>query len=238
MVSPSELSLDQRVELIKSDTVAINDLITEYQPFIKTCTSQFTGNYTYEQDEYGIAMMAFAEAIENYNSAKGSFLAFARHLIKNRLIDYYRKERKHRDVLSLDYQDDTEEAYYDLTTKQSQIKYDEEMMSSLYRMEIENLKKELIPYHVTFADLVKISPSHQSTREAYKRVIHSILDSPDLLNDLYIKKRLPIQELEKRSKIPQKIISRGRKYIIALTVVMSGNYQYMQEYLASWGKET
>ena len=56
-------------------------------------------------------MIAFHEAIQGYERQRGSFLAFAAQLIRNRLIDYYRKEKWHRGVLSLNEPVDGDDGY-------------------------------------------------------------------------------------------------------------------------------
>ncbi len=45
-------------------------------------------------EELSIALMAFNEAIDGYDTSKGSFLSFAKLVINRRLIDYLRKKTK------------------------------------------------------------------------------------------------------------------------------------------------
>lgn len=60
-----------------------------------------SGVCTEQDDEFSIAMIAFHEAIQSYSRTRGSFLHYASILIKNRLIDYHRKESRHQGHLSL-----------------------------------------------------------------------------------------------------------------------------------------
>ena len=84
-----------RVYIAKTDNREADELISDYMPFIKAETAKFI-NRSPEQsdDELSIAMFAFYEAIRSYSKLRGSFLKFAALQIKNRLIDYYRKEKK------------------------------------------------------------------------------------------------------------------------------------------------
>jgi RNA polymerase sigma factor len=48
---------------------------------------------------------------------------------------------------------------------------------------------------------------------------------------LYAKKRLPIKELERHVHISRKTIERNRKYIIAIAIILSGEFHYLQDYI-------
>ena len=92
-------SLEESVELIqKGDTTLQNELIKSYKPFIAKTVSSVCKRYIYESDdEFSIGMIAFNEAIEKFNTEKGSsLLSFAEVLIKRRVIDYIRKNAKKR----------------------------------------------------------------------------------------------------------------------------------------------
>lgn len=73
------VSINERVEDIKGNDEEINKLVEEYKPFIASCTEKFTGKYvTYgDCDELSIALIAFVESIEFFDSSKGNFLSFA-----------------------------------------------------------------------------------------------------------------------------------------------------------------
>jgi DNA-directed RNA polymerase specialized sigma subunit len=47
-----------------------------------------------QDDEWSVALTAFAEAIEHFETDKGSFDTFAKLVIKRRLIDYERNVHK------------------------------------------------------------------------------------------------------------------------------------------------
>ena len=85
----------------KKDMAAADRLIREYLPFIKTETAKYLKRPPIEgnDDELSIAMIAFHEAILRYSKSKGAFLPYASVLIKNRLIDYTRKEKKHKGIV-------------------------------------------------------------------------------------------------------------------------------------------
>ena len=47
-------------------------------------------------------MLAFKEAVEKYDESKGSLLNFVKVVIRSRVIDYLRKEKKNEEMASLD----------------------------------------------------------------------------------------------------------------------------------------
>ena len=71
-----------------TNNILKNDLIGEYQNFILAAASKvLKRSVMTSDDEYIIAMMAFGDAIDDYNENKGNFLGFAKTVIRNRIID-------------------------------------------------------------------------------------------------------------------------------------------------------
>ena len=92
-----EHEIIRQVYAAKEDAQAADRLIDAYMPFIRAETAKFLKRPPVEgsDDELSIAMFAFYEAIHGYFRIRGAFLKYASLLIRSRLIDYYRKERKH-----------------------------------------------------------------------------------------------------------------------------------------------
>ncbi|MCX7922879.1 MAG: RNA polymerase sigma factor SigI [Clostridia bacterium] len=228
------VSINQRVENIKHNEEEINRFVEEYKPFIAACAERSIGRYLRygEDDELSIALMAFVEAVKSYNADKGNFLSFAQNVIKRRLIDYYRKEKKHSHVVSLNgftKEDDEEEI--DLSIGESIDKFSEEVRSEYRRLELEELKKELGKWDISFMELVDASPKHNSTKKVYSDIIKYLLSQSELVRLMKQKKYLPIAEIEKNTGISRKKIERARKYIIAVVIIMTEDYQYIGEYV-------
>jgi RNA polymerase sigma factor len=227
-------SLNERAEKIKNNQDEINKLVDEYRPFIASCVEKVTGRYVRygEDDELSIALLAFVEAINSFNISKGNFLAFAQNVIKRRLIDYYRKEKKHSNVVSLsECVREDEDHEIDHSTDEAIERFSSETISEYRRLELEELKKELDGWGITFFELIDISPKHHKTRKIYSEIIRYILSNPELLKQIKQKKYLPIAEIEKNTGIPRKKIERARKYILAVTIIISGDYQYIKSYI-------
>lgn len=232
--------VNDRVDKIKHDEKAINELVREYQPYIASCTEAVTGRFVKYgvDDELSIAMLAFVEAIKSYDRNKGSFLNFSRNVIKRRLIDYYRKESRNSGVISLEghaSEDEDTNGTMDLSYKESVSQFSQEELNSYRRLELMELKKELEAWGITLHELVQASPKAEKTRYAYRMVIRYLLASPEAIHGMKTKKYLPVAEIEKNTGIQRKTVERGRKYIIAASLICSGDYSYIKEYINIYG---
>jgi RNA polymerase sigma-I factor len=227
------IDINARVAAIKNNDEAINKFVEDYKPFIASCTEKFTGRYVRygEDDELSIALMAFVEAIRFFDGTKGNFFSFSQNVIKRRLIDYYRKESKHSKVVSLNEYATDENEDFELSIGKSVEKYSEDMLANNRRLELEQLGKELAQWDITFLDLANVSPKQDRTQKACREIVGYLLSKPELVKQIKDKKSLPIVEITNALGIPRKIIERSRKYIIAVMIISSGDYQYIRDYV-------
>ncbi|MCX8131222.1 MAG: RNA polymerase sigma factor SigI [Clostridia bacterium] len=228
------VSINERVEKIKNNEDEINKLVEDYKPFIASCVEKVTGRYVRygEDDELSIALMAFVEAVKSHDSAKGNFLTFSQNVIKRRLIDYYRKEKRHTNVISLtEYYNDEDDSVVDLSAGEAIENFTREEISEYRRLELQQLKDELLAWDISFVQLAEASPKHDKTRKMYKDIVRFLLTEPELIKLIKQKKYIPIAEIEKSLDIPRKKIERARKYIIAVIIISTGDYQYIRDYL-------
>lgn len=230
------VSINSRIEQIRKDEAEKSRFIEEYKPFIASCVEKFTGRYMRygEDDELSIALIAFNEAINSFDISKGNFLSFAQRVIKLRLIDYYRKEKKHSNTIPISTYELEYEEESDLSVQKSLDMYEESEISEYRRLEIKELSEELFKWGITFTSLSEASPKHKNTRKLYFTVIKFLLSRNDLINFITNKKQLPLAEIEKCLKIPRKKVERARKYIIAAIIIFTGDYPYIKDYI-SWG---
>ena len=93
-----EHAIVQMVYRAKKDALAADELISQYMNFIRSETARHTHALSSEgrDDELSIAMFAFYEAVQGYQRGRGSFLSYASAAIRNRLVDYHRKEERHQ----------------------------------------------------------------------------------------------------------------------------------------------
>lgn len=224
--------INKRVLEVRGNSEELNKFMEEFKPFIISTAEKTLNRYVdcKNDEEWSIALLAFNESIGNYEINKGSFLSFSKMVIKARLIDYYRKESKHKNMIYVNKISDEEEEI-DLSEKQAIDEYHKESNNEYRKIEIQQLTEELKKWDITFKDLVKASPKRTATRKIYNIIIKFILNDEKALNYVLNKKTIPISEIEKNTLVPRKKIERSRKYIISVLLIILGDYEYLKEYV-------
>lgn len=236
MTKKRKRTLEETVELIQQgDTALHNELIESYKPFIAKTVSSVCKRYIHESDdEFSIGLIAFNEAIQKYSPDKGSSLiSFSEVLIKRRVIDYIRKQSKYQN-LSFNGASNLEEDETggssiedELSIEDFRKKTDEE----LRREEILQFTQILQQFDLTFTDLIEQSPKHADARKNAMAVAKILVENEELKTILIEKKRLPIKQLESYVSLSRKTIERNRKYIIAISLILAGDYVYLKDYI-------
>lgn len=216
---------------------ARNQLLREYIPFVAKSASQATGRYIRrgQDDEFSIALAAFNEAIERFDLERGtSFLSFADTVIKRRLIDYFRsKQAKHRDVPFSDFevQDEEENVINYVEVQKSVEEHQRSIESEARRDEILKFAQLLMEFDISMEELVDLSPKHQDARENAMEVAKVIASQQEFCDYLMTKKSLPLKSLMKHVRVSRKTIERQRKYIIAVSIILIGEFDMLQDYI-------
>lgn len=212
-------------------------LIQDYRPFILKATSRFCKRYIdpARDDEFSIALIAFNEAIHQFSSKSGrSFTSFAETVIRRRLIDHLRREKRHWQSLpagNLVQDGQLEENVQATWAKQAVSRYQQERDSENRRMEIEEYAAELAGYGIRFADLADSSPKHEDSRILVQGIARRLAFTEGLWGLLVQSRRLPVKELTELAGVSRKTIERNRKYLIAVAVLLRGHYPYLSDYL-------
>lgn len=232
-----ELSPEEAVERIQGgDETLRNDLIGRYHPYILKVASRFFRRYIDPQrdDAFSIALAAFDEAITKFEPTSGRlFLGFAEKVITRRLIDFARQERRHEGVLpySAFDGDDGDAPANRIEVSQAMEAYEISREADTRKLEVESLTEELAVYGITFADLVRLSPSHQDSRDALLRLGGALARDEGMVRSLKEKRQLPIKELCLSQGVSRKTAERHRKYLIAVSLIASGVYPHLQHYI-------
>lgn len=211
-----------------------NQLISSFKPFIAKTVSSVCRRYINESDdEFSIGLIAFNEAIDKYTPEKGSsLLAFAETLVKRRVIDYLRSQSRNKDlILDLSLENEGNSAQEYLEAEKSMQEYEKLKETEKRREEIMRYQKQLSEFEVTFADLAENSPKHADAREGAVSIAKLLVGDPELNEILFTKKRLPIKQLEAKVNVSRKTIERNRKYIIAVSIILNGDFLYLHEYI-------
>ncbi|TMU88008.1 RNA polymerase sigma factor SigI [Bacillus sp. BHET2] len=231
-----KLSLEEMaIQIQNGDEQLLNTVLEDYKPFIKKTVSSVCKRYIYESDdEFSIGLIAFHDAILKYNHERGSsIISFSEVIIKRKVIDYIRKNGKIQDV-SMDMTlsgDGEEETSLTIDQIVSVEEYGKQKQAQMRREEIGAFKEQLSHFKLSFNDLIEQSPKHEDARLNAIDIAKTVVNSNELLNYLIDKKRLPIKRLEKKVNVSRKTIERNRKYIIAISLILIGDYVYLRDYL-------
>lgn len=223
------------LQIQKGDLHLQNELIEQYKPFVAKTVSSVCKRYISEtDDEFSIGLIAFNDAIEKYTTDKGSsLLAFAELVIKRKVIDYIRKEARHPYTVHLELQEHEEGEF-----SQSKIESDLSIEEYTKAIEQEHRREEIIyfqhclsDFQLTFAEIVEQSPKHFDARQNAMLVATELVNDEKLRNILFTKRQLPVKQLEAKVSVSRKTIERNRKYIIAMAIILSGNFVYLKDYI-------
>ena len=224
-----------QVAAAKEDPQAADDLVRQYLPFIKAETAKLIRRPPQEgqDDELGIAMFAFHEAVLAYSRPRGAFLPFAAAAIRNRLIDFQRQERRHSLTLSLDSPacsgEDSRTLLEQLDTGHSEI--DEFQQRSAAREEILDFSTQLKSFGLHLTDIAENCPKQERTLQACLQALSYAKANPVLLEQLITTHKLPIGPLAAGSGVARKTLERHRKYLIAILLAYTNGFEIIRGHL-------
>ncbi|MCY6484841.1 sigma-70 family RNA polymerase sigma factor [Clostridium aestuarii] len=223
-MDPKLLSKENRNSFIESNKNFI------YKIAYKICKRNLTWQ---NDDELSIALIAFNKACNTYNEKKGNFFSYTAMLIKNSLIDFFRKNQN-TPYLIFDNtkiaEDDDNSNYIDF--KSSINKYEIDCENQNRAQEIALFSQELKKYKLNFSELIKSSPSHIDTRNNLLNLALSCLKNENILKYIKDKRLLPISQISLLTNTNKKHLEKWRRYLIVLILILSSDeYPYIKSYL-------
>ena len=234
--------LEQRIQEAKTSELALNELVASHKQWILRVAAEAAHHYvTDSDDEWSIALMAFHEAVQGYDGEKGSFKALAAVVIRRRITDYLRSEGRHSAEIvvmpgAFDGELGEEEAGGVNLSVQQKVAEDslqdaKEDRAGRARAEIEEMQEILGAYGFSFFDLADCSPKAEKTKRSCGQAVRTLLARAALLALMRLKRLLPIKELSEASGVIRKILERHRKYIIAATEILDGDFPILASYM-------
>ncbi|MCX7747934.1 MAG: sigma-70 family RNA polymerase sigma factor [Clostridia bacterium] len=231
------------IKKIKSgDNLHRDSFISDYRPFIIKTASNIIGNYVdpYNSEEYSVALMAFNEAIDRYEpAAKRNFLGFAQMVIKSRIIDYMRKNKKDSSVIPFSYfQERNKNQDYGGTLEGSD--FEESFLISDSFRQYENIEskddielfiKTIEQFGFSVMDLADTAPKHKDSKMLLVRVAKIISERDELFFDMIRKKSIPRNELARLANVHIRTIEKNRKFIIGAAIIMRSNLNVLKDHL-------
>ncbi len=231
-----------------SDERKFELLVKSRKPWILRVAADAAGHYvTDSDDEWSVALMAFHEAVRSYDKEKGSFQALASVIIKRRVIDYIRSQSRYTNEVSVipeafEGNLDEDDALGINLKVQEQVTHDSlenstEQRAQLIREEINEVQNILSEYGFSFFDLAECSPKAEKTKKSCGHAIRTMIAGAALMALMRLKRLLPIKELSEKSGVIRKILERHRKYIIASSEILDGDFPILAEYLKAIKEE-
>ncbi|MDD3653491.1 MAG: RNA polymerase sigma-I factor [Desulfotomaculaceae bacterium] len=219
----------------QGDSLFRESFLEACRPFVFKCACKFAKRILEwgRDDELAIALIAFNEAVDRFCSDHGvPFLPYARRVIYSRLIDHYRQEKKNAEAnVQLPFSDDGQN---NAEIAVAWDNYREEVVAREREEEIKEYDELLQEYGVSFVELVSCSPRHRETRQSLIRAAWELAEAGSLFEKFAANKKLPLLELQKSTGIGRKTLERGRKYIIAMAVLIYRRHDFL--YLADYLK--
>lgn len=231
----TENDIVSRVYAAKEDVQAADALVREYLPFIKSETAKFLKRFPVEgqDDELGIAMFAFHEAVMAYSREKGAFLKLAAVAVRNRLIDYQRKEQRHAKNISLDQtvggDEESRPLFEQIDSGHDEIAH--RQMRNAAREEIEDFVQQLSEFDLKLTDIADNCPKQERTMAACHRVLAFARENPLYLEQLVSSRKLPISPLSEGTGVDRKTLERHRKYLVALLLAFTNGFEIIRGHL-------
>lgn len=214
------------------------DLIQKYRPYILNTVGHLCKRFvTWSDDEASIGLIALNKAIDTYNPSGGrSFLNYVYLIIKNSLVDYYRKEGRHQH-LPLEISLAEEETAVSLDVEIATEKFYQFEETNALVEEILELDLRLKEFGILFEELETYSPKHQDTRVSLLEMASVFCQDKGLVSAFLDKKKLPIAAFVKAKGFSLKTVERYRKYLITLILIqLNPDWVYLASYLKGQGK--
>lgn len=237
--APSDVLDALLADAKKGNKEARETLLSSYQPFVDRVVAQVCGRaISHTDDEFQIAFVAMNDAIDRYENERGSFTGFAETVMRRRLIDHFRvnERQKERPFSAFEVEDEEGNLQNTVDVDASMAIYQANEQSKERAEEIERYKKELALYGVSFDSLVTLSPKHQDAR-ASAIAVANMLAQDDLLSQMFVKSHsLPMKQLQSKVSVSRKTLERQRHYIVAVTVLLRGDYELLQGFVREGDK--
>jgi len=218
--------LVKKIEAAKNGRDALDALTSEYLPFLKKEISKYDHAGLAYDEKLSIAMLVFINCVKQYDEKKGKFISFLSSSIKYRLIDQLRVNNSKPKIIPLNFNnknvDEDDDNYIEDQVSVQIYRKDEE--EKLLKDEIVAFNEELEIHSLSFNTLRKNCPKQKRSRESCIKIAVVIVNDP-LMKGKYTKTgQLPQTEASLKTGVSVKTIEKYRKYIVALIILMLGDY--------------
>lgn len=214
---------------------AREQLLQDFTPLIIQVASQATGRYLQPgtDEEISVALLAFDEAIDAFVPGRGSFVGFARMVIRRRLVDYFRRRRDHPETVwsALEERDDEGHTASPVLDRVAQQAWRLQEEQAEWQREIEEYRNVLDEYGISLEQLLEESPKRRDARLRALQAARHLASEPALVRQLEARRALPLKQLQGLSWGTRKTLERHRRYIIAVALIWMHDWPHLQAYV-------
>lgn len=173
-------------------------------------------------DELSIGLMALDEAIDRFDASRPvGFRTFARTVIRSRLVDYFRRESRNLHIPLNQVTGEVDGEPGPLEIQQAMEVYERERATAELASDIALYTERLAGYGIGLEELERSCPKHRDSRLTLLEAARLVAADPGLFEHLRSKGQLPLAEISRRSGIHRKVLERGRRYIIAVALILA-----------------
>lgn len=228
--------LNETAIAAKNNAQLRNSFLSENELFILNCAQNVSKRrIDKSNDEFSIALISFNRAIEGYSPEKGDFVTFAKTVIKNGLLDYFKSQNRFNGEVAVspnafdgDIDQECEETALQYAVSQKAAVTVEHTLKE----EIEAVGELLSAYGISFFDLAECSPKSEKTRKCCATAVNCVVNTESVFAKMRKTLLLPIKMIISLTYLPRKLLERHRKYIIAASEILAGDFPALGEYLS------
>ena len=226
-------ALEPRVLAAQDDPEEADRLVRDYLPFIKAEASKFCRRPVAEgrDDEGGVAMLACYEAVLAYRPGRGAFLKLAAAAIRSRLIDEYRREKRHRGHASLEEPGPDEGPALAERLAGGGDEAERIVQEAAAQGEIAQYTAALGSLGLTLGDVADDCPRQGRTLRACLRALAWARTEPEALEAAVRTGRLPLARMAREAGVERKTLERHRRYVLALLVAYTNGFELIRSHL-------
>lgn len=206
-------------------------------PFVRRETRRFTRTFFVDgEDEFAIALETFNSAIDSYRADRGvPFEAYARLLIRNRLVDESRRNRRRIPAMSLS--EPMSEEGPDLGEMVPDPRSGSVQDDLEYKEAVLQLELDLSRFGLDMARVAGHFPKHLDSRLLCIRIARCVVEDETLRSRMLQEGRLPGAELSRRCGVPRKTVERNRAGIVLLALLMRSELRLVHTYISFFERE-
>ncbi|MBR5514859.1 MAG: sigma-70 family RNA polymerase sigma factor [Clostridia bacterium] len=234
----SEHEIIGKIMHAKTDTEAADDLVKQYMPFIKKEVSKLVSASDNDYDDFlSVAMFSFYESVLSYSKSKGAFLSFASVVIRNRLIDYHRTQKRYIQTVSLDtpqFEESCESIIDRYNSKENNI--DQSFNLAAAGDEIKEYSETLLKYGLKLSNIADNCPKQKRTVKACMEILDFARKDPEIMDNITATKKLPVALICKGTGIERKLVERHRRYLLAILIAYTNGFEIIRGHLKQIGK--